>query len=58
MRKKKTYEDLGFLKKVKKKGEREAESPMKLGSTCFTNCGMSPDGSPIHPKLKPLVISR
>ena len=38
----KTYEDLGFLKKGKKEMERETESLMKLGTTCFTSYTMSP----------------
>ena len=54
-----TYEDLGFLKKGKEEMERETESLMKLGTTCFASYTMSPmDFTHIFPKLKPLVISR
>ena len=40
----KTYQDLGFLKKGKEEMERETESLMKLGTTCFTSYTMSPMG--------------
>ena len=40
----KIYEDLGFLKKGKEEMERETESLMKLGTTCFTSYTMSPMG--------------